>query len=702
MLWDKFKHTRMVKIASSYAVVGWILLQAIETILPTFNSPEWIAQTLVFAIVLGFPVALLLAWASDTNETASAGKITGNTRVELKHNKVSKSKGFWAVAALSIVAAGSMAFLIMPDFSTSQGSENSSHKVIASLNDSILKLKLNLGPTGARGIGGPSEITISPNGAHVAYAVFDSPAMSLHLRDLTSFEEDKVLVSLVVSQTTGFPLFSHDGQWIYYFDNSAIKRIRIEGGLPQTLVENGAMTRGLIPSSTDLIFTKTLDFGLYSLNISSGKEQLLLAGNGSFHPSFPAPIADTSYILVTQSPLREYGQASIYLLDLTNGESREIISQGYNARYLDPGFIVFIRGNAIWAQPFNTDEMMIYGDAKPVIFNIYASTTTGRAKYSVSKNGTLIYIDTSQSAATSIRNVNSPVWVDRSGKVDIISPELVVHGHPRISPTHEEALFTDIAAGERSDIWVYNFETDTFGRRTFGTGTTVGLWSLDGQRIFFNDDFGISSVAANGTDSPVVELNIPQGLPLSIDPNSGDLIFSSGTTNELLISSTDQARPASNLNLAPRGAIAREPRVSPDGSFIAYSSNETGRYEVYIRSFPNIKNGKWQVTPNGGNHPIWNPVANELFVWNGNDNIKYSIKYQLANGDLTFSQPEPMFGSGFQNDAQGPWDYSPTRDKFLIIAESKTSETFISQTTELSFVSNWFSELMHLWLPESD
>ncbi|SVC87226.1 uncharacterized protein METZ01_LOCUS340080, partial [marine metagenome] len=209
-------------------------------------------------------------------------------------------------------------------------------------------------------------------------------------------------------------------------------------------------------------------------------------------------------------------------------------------------------------------------------------------------------------------------------------------------------------------------------------GTTVGLWSLDGQRIFFNDDFGISSVAANGTGSPVVELNIPQGLPLSIDPNSRDLIFSSGTTNELLISSTDQARPASNLNLGPRGAIAREPRVSPDGSFIAYSSNETGRYEVYIRSFPNIKNGKWQVTPNGGNHPIWNPVANELFVWNGNDNIKYSIKYQLANGDLTFSQPEPMFGSGFQNDAQGPWDYSPTRDKFLIIAESKTSETFIS------------------------
>ena len=94
MLWDKFKHTRMVKIASSYAVVGWILLQVIETILPTFNSPEWIAQTLVFAIVLGFPVALLLAWASDTNETASAGKITGNARVELKHNKVSKSKGF--------------------------------------------------------------------------------------------------------------------------------------------------------------------------------------------------------------------------------------------------------------------------------------------------------------------------------------------------------------------------------------------------------------------------------------------------------------------------------------------------------------------------------------------------------------------------------------------------------------------------------
>ena len=697
MLWDKIKRTRITKIASGYAVVGWILLQATETILPTFNSPEWIAQTLVFAIILGFPVALLLAWASESNAAATSEKTTENASAGRKQHPDSMRKGFWAVAALSIVAAGSIAFLIMPDFSTSPESEYSSPRAATSLTDVSLKLKLSLGQTGARGFGGPSEIAISPDGTLVAYAVFESPTMHLHLRDLSSFEEDRVLVSMPISQSTGFPVFSHDGQWIYYFDTTAIKRIRIEGGTPQTLLDNGAMARSLIPGATSIIYTKSQDFSLYQLNISSGNEQLLLDGDGSSHPSYPAPISDSTYILFTLSPLRDYNQASIYLLDLASGESREIISQGYNAQYLDAGYITFIRGNTIWAQPFNADEMTVYDDAKPVVFDIHASETTGRAKYAVSKTGTLTYIDISQSTSATIRDINSPVWVDRSGKVDIISPGLVVHGHPRISPTQDEALFSDIAGGERSDIWVYNFETNTLGRRTFSAGTTVGLWSLDGERIYYNDDYGISSVAANGTDSDVVEINTTQGLPLTIDPNAKRLIFSAGSTNELQITAADRALPYDKLNLGPRGAVTREPRISPDGSLIAYSSNETGRYEVYIRSFPNIENGKWQVTANGGNHPIWNPDATELFFWNETDDIKYSVTYRLSNRGLTFSQPEPMFGSGFQNDAQGPWDYSPKREAFLIIAESETSDTLVSPMTELSFISNWLIDLARLW-----
>jgi len=93
------------------------------------------------------------------------------------------------------------------------------------------------------------------------------------------------------------------------------------------------------------------------------------------------------------------------------------------------------------------------------------------------------------------------------------------------------------------------------------------------------------------------------------------------------------------------------------------------------------------------------PTTNELFFWNANDDIKYSIEYQISNESLTFSEPEPMFGPGFQNDAQGPWDYSPIRDKFLIIAQPETSEALLTETTELSFVSNWLSEVIRLWAP---
>ena len=319
MLWEKFKHTRMVKIASTYAVVGWVLLQVIEAILPTFNAPEWIAQSLVFAIILGFPVALLLVWATEKNESAFSEEISESSSVKINHKNASESASFWGIAAVSIVIAGLIAFLIMPDFSTSQNSEKSILEDTVPLNDAILKLKLNLGTTGERGNAGPSEIAISPDGAYVIYTVFYSPIQHLNLRDLKSFEEDRVLVSLTLNQTSGFPLFSHDSQWVYYFENSAIKRVRIEGGPPQTIIENSAMTQGLILNSTDLFFTNAQDFGLYKLNISSGNEQLIIGGNRSLYASYPAGISETSHILVTQSPLRDYENASIYLLDLTTG-----------------------------------------------------------------------------------------------------------------------------------------------------------------------------------------------------------------------------------------------------------------------------------------------------------------------------------------------------------------------------------------------
>lgn len=697
MFWAKFKHTRIVKIGSTYVVVAWILLQVIETILPTFNAPPWIAQSLIFAIILGFPIILLLSWATETSKISTPVNNPIPSGVERRDARIPREKIFWAIAILGLLTTGSLAWLTMPDFSNVQETNGSKQELIDASIGSTLKLRLNLGVTGARGNGGPSEITVSPNGAYVAYSVFESPIMHLHLRDLTTFEEDKVLVSLTLNQNTGFPYFSQDSQWVYYFDNSSIKRVRVEGGPPQTLLANGAMTQGMIPGAEELIFMKAQDYGLYRLNIALGSEELLIEGDGNVLNSFPTSIPNSDHILVTRSPFRAYAEASIFLADLNSGEVKEIITQGYNARYINSGHILFTREETLWAQPFDLNEMKIDGDAKPIIFNVSASPMTGRANYAISENGTLIYIDTFQVAQLSPRNVNSPVWVDRSGQIETISQGLVVHGHPRISPNEDEALFNDIGGGERGDIWVYDFKTDTLGRRTFGAGATVGLWSLNGDRIFFNDDFGLSSVAANGADSPIIELSVRQAIPRTIDPKSGDLIFYSNATNEIFVSSTTEERPVSLLNLSPQGSSAKEPRVSPDGSFIAYSSNETGEDEIYIRTFPDIENGKWQVTRDGGNHPIWNPAANELFFWNGNDDFKYSINFEISNGGLVFSDPEAMFSSGFQNDAQGPWDYSPRRDKFLIIAASKTTDGENDQSTTLNFVTGWFNKVYELW-----
>ena len=146
----------------------------------------------------------------------------------------------------------------------------------------------------------------------------------------------------------------------------------------------------------------------------------------------------------------------------------------------------------------------------------------------------------------------------------------------------------------------------------------------------------------------------------------------------------------------PDGAVAKEGRISPNGDFLAYTSNETGRDEIYIRPFPQIENGKWQVSQDGGNHAIWNDANDEIFFWSTSDDGKYSLSYETNNGGLDLTEPELMFGSGFNYDQSGPWDYSSSRNQFLLITEPDGAEQLLARQTKLNFIQNWPEEIIPL------
>ena len=697
-IWEKFKHRNVAKVATAYAIVGWLTLQLTEIILPTFNAPQWIAQTIIFVVIMGFPIAFLIAWAAESNIDDSRSGLIGSNESKSSITKKSLSKPFWGAAVIGLSLVALFAFYvsaILFDYSTTPVTSSTSAATNFS-EASVLRFRLDLGETGSRNNGEPTSIDLSSDGTLIVYTKYIANGTQINLRDLTSFQEDKELTT-INTRRGGYPQFSTDDQWVYFFQSNVIKRIRIEGGIPQD-VATGAHMNGFVATESDIFFTKLEDYGLYRLDLNSNEEELILPGSSEGFHTQPTIVSGGKYLITSFGLANRYESSSIELLNLETKEQKTLVPVGYSGVYLSNGYLLFSRAEFLYAQPIDPETMETTGNATPVILDVYHSPNNGYSAYSIALNGTLAYIDNTQSRSGfgGQRGSGYPVWLSRDGAAEIISETLMVHGHPSLSPNENEVILNSIDSSSISDLWVYNFSSNTLGRRTFGGGHTTGRWTPDGSRIFFNDPAAISSIAANGTDSPVIEISSGGVRPLSFDPTGNSFIFYSNSSSGLRLSSREinTEMAVTDINLVPDGSIAKEGSISPDGSLLVYTSDETGRDEIYVRPFPNIANGKWQVSREGGNQALWNKNSSELFFWSLLDDGKYSTTYDLINGAVTFTEPKLMFKSGFRWDPTGAWDYSSTRDSFIGIAENQSEEEILANQTKLSVIQNWSSAIM--------
>ncbi len=698
--WEKFRHRNVAKVATAYAVVGWLTLQLTEIVLPTFNAPLWIAQTIIFVVIMGFPIALLIAWAAESNHSNSLKSETPNLESESSSTKMKLSRAFWgtAVAGLSLVAL--FAFYVSAvlfDFSATPIDRTTA---VANTNSGVdsLRFRLDLGETGSRNNGEPTAIDFSSDGTSIVYVKYVANGIQINLRDLTSFEEDRSLITFN-TRSGGYPKFSKDDQWVFYYQANAIKRIRIEGGIPQNVV-TGANVSGFDTTETSIYYTKLEDYGLYRRDLNSNEEELLLPGDAeSFHTQATLT-PENDFLITTVGLSNRYDTTSIDILNLETGEQKTIVPVGHSGRYISSGHLVFSRAGFLYAQLIDLESMTLIANPVPVILDAYHSPNNGYSAYAIAEDGTLVYIDASQSRSSfgGQRGSGTPVWISRDGSSEKISETLEVHGHPALSPEQNQVIFNTIDSSGISDLWVYSFDSNTLGRRSFGGGHTIGRWSPDGKRIFFNDRTAIYSMASNGTDSPTVEISTGGARPLSFDPTGNRFMFYSAATQGLWLSSRDADAEVAvvPLELVPDGSIAKEGSISPDGNLLVYTSNETGRDEIYVRPFPNITNGKWQISRNGGNQALWNDNGDELFFWSLIDNGKYAASFEFSNGGITFSEPSLMFQNGFRWDPSGSWDYSSSRDSFIGISLSQSHEEILANQTKLSVVQNWLSEVQRL------
>jgi dipeptidyl aminopeptidase/acylaminoacyl peptidase len=337
------------------------------------------------------------------------------------------------------------------------------------------------------------------------------------------------------------------------------------------------------------------------------------------------------------------------------------------------------------AVPFDPQRLALTGTAVPVLEGVLQSPATGAAQYSFSNAGALVYVP------GGLQGVQRRlVWVDRKGVEQPLPAPVRGYRTPRISPDGRRVAVASSESGD--NIWLYDLARETLTRLTFeGAANFTPAWTPDGRRIAFAsrraEGWNVFWQPADGSGGAeqLTEFGDYQHNLGSWSPDGQALAFEEinpATGRDIwLLRLTD--RKAQPFLHAPFNETA--PAFSPDGRWLAYASDETGRYEVYVQPYPE-KGAKWQISTEGGTEPVW-AGNGEIFYRQGNKMMAVETKTQPT---FSAGKPKVLFEGQYVPSLQTMPNYDVSRDgQRLLMVKSEQTEA----ATEINVVLNWFEEL---------
>jgi serine/threonine-protein kinase len=384
------------------------------------------------------------------------------------------------------------------------------------------------------------------------------------------------------------------------------------------------------------------------------------------------------------------GQLAVF--DLESATETTLVPGGSQARYVAPGHLVYGVGGTLRAVAFDSQNLTVRGNPVAVVDRVL--TKTGAGNFAVSSNGVLVY-----ETGDAISTERVLVWVDREGREDVVDLPKRPYAYPRISPDGRRVAL-DIRDQE-NDIWMWDVARQTLTRLTFDAGLNRGAaWTPDGRRLAFSSERngaeGLFWQAADGSGAPemLTKTQSPrQQLPLSFSPDGKSLLYGEPGSPpfDLFLLDLDQERKTTPLLPGPRNEHNGE--ISPDGRWLAYQSDESGVSEVYVRPFPNVADGRWQVSTEGGTRPVWARNGTELFYLKI-DGSMIAVPIESGTGRTGFApgSPRALFkGQYVMVNAGRTYDVSADGQRFLMIKSAAPSSP--SSTPQLVVVLNWQNEL---------
>jgi serine/threonine protein kinase/Tol biopolymer transport system component len=528
-------------------------------------------------------------------------------------------------------------------------------------------------------------LAVSPDGKQFAYGT----TKGLYLRSV-----DELTAKLIAGTEgpTMQPFFSPDGKWIGYYSDGKLKKIAINGGAPVVLCGVAPMLAGASWNQDNTIIYGHLTQDIMRISANGGTPEIIIKGKSEVL-IFPQMLPGGKSVLYTAAA--STAQFRLMVQPLKSGEPKELFAGGV-ARYLPTGHIVYIlpNNNNLFSVPFDLDTFEVKGGPVPLIENVLGSGM----QYAVSDEGTLVYMPGTGPGAAPGRTL---VWVDRNGKEEPLGTPPNNYMYPKISPDGSRVAVT--IGGSNSDIWTWDLVRKTLTRLTFDEKPEIqSIWTLDGKRIVFasgqtsNND--ICWKAADGTGDVEKIGSVPDRtlMPWSFSSDGKTLVLQE-VLGEAIVDigmMSMEGDHARKLLLHSEKFINVQPKISPNGRWMAYASNESGKNEVFVRPFPDVNKGRWQISTAGGSAPLWSPNGRELFYLS-NENAVVATPVE-TEPSFSPGTPKVLFQSIYatSNTTSGtPWDISPDGKRFLMIKEPGTVTSGSGIPLKINIVLNWFEEL---------
>ncbi len=459
-----------------------------------------------------------------------------------------------------------------------------------------------------------SPPAVSPDGRSVVFGAVDASAnTTLWIRRLDTIE----LRQLAGTDGAIAPFWSPDSRMIAFFSGTALKVVNAAGGPVRTLCSAAAGRGGAWSRDNTIVFADGTSGGLKRISADGGPVAAVTTLDSAFSETahrWPVFLPDGRHFIYSAGrfgPAVDMSENTLYVGDSASPARSPVEKVNSSAAYDRRGFLLYVRDYTLMAVPFDAETGKTRGAAQSIVEGVARYGTSGRSMFSVSENGVLAY-HPATAPSTELR------WTNATGAPGALVDTLHAFVAYRISPDGKRiaVALPDVRRGE-SDIWIY----EAGGRRklTFDMNCGAPIWSHDGSRVLFvvqrGDTASVYEKPADGS-TPQQEIGKIKAVATleDVSPDGRTLAYATfdlKTQYDLWtadIKALDRARPFATGNASSE----RQGRFSPDGRWLAYHSNETGRYEVYVQPFPPT-GARWQVSTAGGAGPQWTADGKRMF-----------------------------------------------------------------------------------------